>query len=123
MSLRRLLALSGSLEILARLLALISPAPVVSFQFEVPVVWDRSSPDAALRRWGVRAGATRMKARDDVQSPASPSVSIWFTTYNVPPAAVIIQTATGSDLGGLLLWGAGIWHAVLGASFVSAFET
>jgi hypothetical protein len=50
MSLRRLLALSGSLEILAGLLALISPAPVVSFQVEVPVVWDRSSPDAALRR-------------------------------------------------------------------------
>ena len=39
MSLRRLLALSGSLEILAGLLALISPAPVVSFLFEVPVVW------------------------------------------------------------------------------------
>ena len=44
-----------------------------------------------------------MKARDDVQSPAGPAVSIWVTTYNVPPAAVIIQTATGSDLGGLLL--------------------
>jgi len=48
MSLGRLLPLSGSLEILAGLLALISPAPVVSFQVEVPVVWDRSSPDAAL---------------------------------------------------------------------------
>src|SRR5437660_5385760 len=44
-----------------------------------------------------------MKTRDDVQSPAGPAVSIWVTTYNVPPAAVIIQTATGSDLGGLLL--------------------
>ena len=64
-----------------------------------------------------------MKARDDVQSPAGPAMSIWVTTYNVPPAAVIIQTATGSDLGGLLLGGAGIGHAVLGASFVSAFET
>ncbi|HEV8328337.1 MAG TPA: hypothetical protein VGQ08_12715 [Nitrospiraceae bacterium] len=38
MTLRRLLALSGSLEILEGLLTLISPALVVSFQFEVPVV-------------------------------------------------------------------------------------
>jgi hypothetical protein len=56
MSLRRLLALSGSLEILAGLLALISSAPVVSFQFEVPVVWDRSNPDEALRRGVVALG-------------------------------------------------------------------
>ena len=44
-----------------------------------------------------------MKARDDVQIPAGPAVRIWVTTHNVPPAAVIIGTATGSDLGGLLL--------------------
>jgi hypothetical protein len=36
MSLRRLLALSGSLEILAGLLALISPAPVVALLLGAP---------------------------------------------------------------------------------------
>jgi hypothetical protein len=92
---------------------------VVLFQFEVPVVWARSSPDAALRRVDVRAGATCMKVCDDVQSPAGPAVSIWVTTYNVPPAAVIIWTATGSDLGGLLLWETGIVHSVFCMLFLA----
>ena len=60
-----------------------------------------------------------MKARDDVQSSAGPAISIWGITYNVPPAAVIIQTATGSDLGGLLLWETGIVHSVFGVLFLA----
>ncbi|HEV8328338.1 MAG TPA: hypothetical protein VGQ08_12720 [Nitrospiraceae bacterium] len=60
-----------------------------------------------------------MKARDDVQSPAGPAVSIWVTTYNVPPAAVIIWTATESDLGGLLRWETGIVHSVFGMLFLA----
>ena len=60
-----------------------------------------------------------MKARDDVQSTAGPAMSIWVTTYNVPPAAVIIQTATASDLGGLLLWETGIVHSVFGVLFLA----
>jgi hypothetical protein len=38
-SLKLLLILFGGLEILAGLLALISPPPMVSLQLEVPVVW------------------------------------------------------------------------------------
>ena len=64
-----------------------------------------------------------MKARDDVRGPAGLAVSIWVTTYKVPAAAVIIWTATGSASGGLLLWGAGIGHAVIGALFISALVT
>jgi hypothetical protein len=59
-------------------------------------------------------GLTCLKACDDVQIPAGLAVSIWVTTYNVPPAAVIIQTATGSDLGGLLLRETRIVHSVFG---------
>jgi hypothetical protein len=35
-------------------------------------------------------------------------------------AVVLIWAAAGLGLGGLLLWGAGIGHAVLGALFVAA---
>ena len=51
MSLRRLLALSGSLEILAGLLALISPTPVVSFH-RLKYQWS-----------GIAAVLTRLLAR------------------------------------------------------------
>jgi hypothetical protein len=65
-------------------------------------------------------GLTCLKARNDVRSPAGLAVSIGITSYNVLAAVVLLWTAAGSDLGGLLLWGAGIGHATLGALFVSA---
>jgi hypothetical protein len=47
-------------------------------------------------------------------------VSIGITSYNVLAAVVLLWTAAGSELGGLLLWGAGIGHTTLGALFVLA---
>jgi hypothetical protein len=120
MSLRLLLTLSGGLEILAGLPALITPALVVSLLLGVPV--DAiASVLARLFGAGVFAlGLACLKARDDVRSPAGLAVSIGITSYNVLAAVVLLWTAAGSGLGGLLLWGAGIGHAVLGALFVSA---
>jgi hypothetical protein len=66
-------------------------------------------------------GLACLKARDDVGSPAGLAVSIGITAYNVLAGVVLLWTAAGSGLGGLLLWGAGIVHAALGALFVSAF--
>jgi hypothetical protein len=68
-------------------------------------------------------GLACVKARHDVASPAGLAVSIGITSYNVLAAVVLIWTAAGSDLGGLLLWGAGIGHAALGLLFVSALMT
>jgi hypothetical protein len=64
-------------------------------------------------------GLACLKARDDVGSPAGLAVSIGKTGYNLLAAAVIIWAAAGLGLGGLLLWAAGIGHAVLGALFVA----
>ena len=123
MSLRLLLTLSGGLEILAGLPALITPAPVVSLLLGVPV--DQLA--AVLTRLfgaGVFAlGLACLKARDDVGSPAGLAVSLGITAYNVLAAVVLLWTAAGLGLGGLLLWGAGIGHAALGALFVSALVT
>ena len=123
MSWRVLLTLSGGLEILAGLGALITPALVVSLLLEVPV----DAIALVLTRLfgaGVFAlGLVCLKARNDVGSPAGLAVSIGITAYNVLAAVVLLWTAVGSSLGGLLLWGAGILHAVIGTLFVSALVT
>ena len=79
MSMRLLLTLSGGLEILAGLPALIIPAPVVSLLLGVPV--DAiASVLARLFGAGVFAlGLACLKARDDVGSPAGLAVSIGIT--------------------------------------------
>lgn len=123
MSLRLLLLLSGGLEILVGLLALITPAPLLSLLLGMsmdPI----ASVLARLFGAGVFAlGLACLKARDDVRSPAGLAVSLGITAYNILAAVVLLWTAAESGLGGLLLWGAGIGHAALGAWFVSALWT
>ena len=119
-----LLTLCGGLEILAGLTALIAPGPLLSLLLEGP--GDQiSSVVARLFGAGVFAvGLACLKTRNDVASPAGLAVSLGIMAYNLLAAAVVlVWTAAGSDLGGLLLWVAGIGHAVLGALFVSALVT
>ena len=120
MSLRLLLTLAGGLEILAGLAALITPAPVVAVLLGVPI-----EPIAAVltRLFGAGVfalGVACLKARSDFASPAGLAVSLGMTSYNLLAAVVIIWAAVGLSLGGLLLWAAGIGHAVLGVLFLSA---
>jgi hypothetical protein len=123
MSLRLLLTLAGALEILAGFTALIIPAPVVSLLLGRSMD-PMSSVLARLFGAGVFGlGLACLKARYDVASPAGLAVSLGITAYNVLAAVVLLWTAAGSGLGGLLLWGAGIAHAALGALFVSAIVT
>ena len=120
MSLRLLLTISGVLEVLVGVLALISPAPVVSLLLGGPVD-PIASVLARLFGAGVFAlGLACLKARSEVASPAGLAVGLGITSYNVLAAVVIIWAAAGLSLGGMLLWAAGIGHVVLGALFVSA---
>jgi hypothetical protein len=120
MSLRLLLTISGGLESLVGVLTLISPETAVSLLLGGPV--DRiASVSARLFGAGVFAlGLACLKSRDNIRSPAGVAVSIVITSYNVLAAVVIIWAAAVLGLGGLLLWGAGIGHKILGALFVSA---
>ena len=68
-------------------------------------------------------GLACLKARHDAGSPAGVAVSLGITAYNILAAVVLLWTAAEMGLGGLLLWGARIGHAVLGALFVSALVT
>jgi hypothetical protein len=123
MSLKLLLTISGGLEALVGVLALISPAILTDVLTGGPA----AAGTIVLARFfgaGVFAlGLACLKARDDVRSPAGLAVSIGITSYNVLAAVVLFWTAAASGLGGLLLWGAGIGHAVLGALFISAIVT
>ena len=119
MSLKLLLTLAGGLEILAGFTALIIPAPVVSLLLGRSMD-PMSSVLARLFGAGVFAlGLACLKARHDAASPAGLGVSLGITAYNILAAVVLLWTAAASGLGGLLLWGAGILHVVLGALFVS----
>jgi hypothetical protein len=121
MSLRLLLTISGVLEVLVGVLALISPAPVVSLLLGAPTD-SLATVLARLFGAGVFAlGLACFKTRNDVASPAGLAVSLGITSYNLLAAVVIIWAAAGLSLGGMLLWVAGIGHAVLGALFVAAF--
>jgi len=123
MSLRLLLTISGGLEALVGVLTLISPTMIVALLLESAL----DSIGAVLARLfgaGVFAlGLACLKARDDVGSPAGLATSIGMTSYNVLAAVVLLWAAAGLGLGGLLLWGVGIGHAVLGVLFVSALVT
>ena len=120
MSLRLLLTISGGLEALVGVLTLISPAILTDVLTGGPA----DAGTIVLARLfgaGVFAlGCACLKARDDVRSPAGLAVSLGIAAYNILAAVVLLWTAAGSGLGGLLLWGAGIAHAALGALFVSA---
>ena len=120
MSLRLLLTISGALEALVGVLALVSPAPLVSLLLESTA---DSLATVLTRLFGAGVfalGLACLKARNDVGSPAGLAVTVGITSYNLLAAVVIIWAATGPGLGGLLLWAAGIGHAVLGVVFVSA---
>jgi hypothetical protein len=120
MLLRLLLTLCGGLEILAGVAALIIPGPMLSLLLGGPVD-PIASVLARLFGAGVFAlGLACLKARSDVASPAGLAVSLGITAYNFLAAVVLLWTAAASGLGGLLPWGAGIGHAVLGLLFVSA---
>jgi hypothetical protein len=118
--LRLLLTLAGGLEILAGVLTLISPATAVTMLLGVPVDTVASVLTRLFGTGVFALGLACLKARDDVGSTAGLAVSVGITSYNVLAAVVLIWAAAGLGLGGLLLWGAGIGHAVLGALFVAA---
>ena len=120
MSLRLLLTLSGGIEALVGALALVSPAMVVGFLLGGPT----DSIAAVLTRLfgaGVFAlGLACLRARDDVGSTAGLAVTIGITSYNVLAAVLLVWAAGSVGLGGLMLWAAGLVHAVLGGLFVRA---
>jgi hypothetical protein len=114
MSLKLLLTLSGGIEALGGALTLIAPA------LAIDVLLGRPADSIAIvlaRFFGAgmfALGLACLKARDDIGSPAGLAVVYAITCYNVVAAILLLWAAVSVGLGGVLLWAAGIGHAVLG---------
>ena len=120
MSLKLLLTLSGGLEALTGVLALIVPALVVS----VLLGGQADANGLVLARllgagiFGL--GLACLKARDDVRSEAGLAITYAITLYNVLATVLLVWAVAGLGLGGPVLWAAGIGHALFSALFVHA---
>ena len=108
MSLRLLLILSDSLEILAGFLALISPPPVDG----IAAVLTRPF-GAWCSRWDGLPESPR-RCPESCRSGGE----FRIISQGLLAAVDIFRTATGSELGGLLSWGAGVVHTVFGVLFL-----
>jgi len=123
MSLKVLLILSGALEASAGALTVVVPPLVVGVLLGVP-------PDAmgvVLSRFfgaGILSlGSAALLAQNNATSPAGLGVAYAMTCYNVLAAVLLIWTVAIVGLGGLILWAAGLGHAVMGLLFAKALIT
>jgi hypothetical protein len=120
MSLKFLVILSGVLEVLVGVLTLLRPDVTIQLLFERGVD-PIARVLARLFSAGIFAlGLASLRARDDLRGRAGRAMIDGLTCYNVIAAVLLIGAAAELRLGGALLWGAGIGHAVLGMLFGSA---
>ena len=118
MSLKVLLTLSGGLEASAGAAALIAPALVITVLLGVPA---ESASVVLARFFGIgilSLGVAALQARHDTESRAGISVAYAMTCYNLVAAVLLIWAVSVVGLGGLILWVAGLGHAMLGGVFL-----
>jgi len=65
-------------------------------------------------------GIAALLARDQLETKGGLAAAYGLTLYNVLAACLILWTVAAVGLGGAALWGAGLFHAVMGALFVYA---
>jgi hypothetical protein len=95
MVLRLLLTISGALEVLVGVLALISPTLVVAMLLGGPVDMIASVLARVFGAGVFAIGLACLIARPDVASPAGLAASIGITSYSMVASAVIIWAAAG----------------------------
>lgn len=118
MSLRVLLIIFGSVEVLGGALVLIDPETVTEVLLGGSV--DRGAIIFA-RFFGIAIfalGLACLMVRDHLVSPAGLGLVYCVTSYNLVAAVLIVWVAEGLGLGGSLLKAAGLGHAALGLLLV-----
>ena len=68
-------------------------------------------------------GIAALLARDQLATKGGLAAAYGLTLYNVLAAGLILWTAAVAGLGGAALWGAGLFHALIGVLFVYALAT
>jgi len=117
--LRWLMIVSGSVEALFGLSALLATSPLVA---GLGVGNDTSTIFLArvLGAATLGLGGAALLARNALASAGGLAAAYGLALYNVVAACVILATAAISAPGGTALWGAGLVHAVLGVLFAYA---
>jgi len=65
-------------------------------------------------------GFAALLARDHLETQGGLAAAYGLALYNALAACLILWTAIIAALGGAALWGAGLFHALIGALFVYA---
>jgi hypothetical protein len=68
-------------------------------------------------------GIAALLARDQLETKGGLAAAYGLALYNVLAAGLILWTAAVAGLGGAALWGAGLFHAMMGGLFVYALAT
>ncbi len=117
--LRRLMLVSGGFEALFGLSALLAPGLLIGAigtdPSETAIFLARILGAATL---GI--GAAALLARDSLHTKGGLAAAYGLALYNVLAACLILWTAGVTGLGGAVLWGAGLFHALIGLLFVYA---
>ena len=117
--LRLLMIVSGGFEVLFGLSTLLAPDLLIGSlgaQPNASTVFLARILGAATLALGIAA----LLARDQLETKGGLAAAYGLTLYNVLAACLILWTVAAVGLGGAALWGAGLFHAVMGALFVYA---
>lgn len=114
-----LMLVSGAFEALFGLSALLAPGQLIAAlgteSNEGAVFLARILGAATL---GI--GVAALLARDHVDTKGGLAAAYGLALYNVLAAALILWSTAVIGLGSAMLWGAGLFHALMGLLFVYA---
>jgi hypothetical protein len=117
--LRLLMLVSGAFEALFGLSALLAPEQLITTlgtESNDGVVFLARILGAATLGIGVAA----LLARDHVDTKGGLAAAYGLALYNVLAGALILWSSAVIGLGGAMLWGAGLFHALVGLLFIYA---
>ena len=118
--LRLLMIVSGGVEAAFGASALIVPDVVIGVLLGTEADASAVALARLLGAATLALGLAALMARDHLKTPGGLAAAYGLALYNVLAACLILWTASVDGLGGAALWGAGAFHAAMGALFVYA---
>jgi hypothetical protein len=121
--LRLLMIVSGGVEAAFGAWILIVPLVVIGILLGTEADASALALARLLGAATLALGIAALLARDALRSGGGLAAAYGLALYNVPAAFLIFWTASVAGLGGGALWGAGLFHAAMGALFVYALAS
>jgi hypothetical protein len=121
--LRLLMMVSGGVEAAFGASILIVPILVIKILLGTEADASAIALARLLGAATLALGVTALLARDQLETKGGLAATYGLALYNVLAAGLILWTAAVAGLGGAALWGAGLFHALIGVLFVYALAT